>query len=74
MASHDTELVILGYCKVDSPQAAAIKWIFSNEGSINRVTLEIRRVEGAESRQFEISRVLAADWIVGNVPFDESFK
>jgi hypothetical protein len=74
MVSPDTESVMLGYCKVDSPQAAAMEWIFSNEDPVNRVTLEIRRVEGAESRQFEISRVHAADWIVGNVSFDEGFK
>jgi hypothetical protein len=74
MASPDTEFVLLGYCKVDSPQAAAMESIFSNEDSINRVTVEVRRVAGAESRQFEISRVLAADWIVGNAPFDEGFK
>ncbi len=74
MASPDTEFVMLGYCKVGSPQAAAMEWIFSNEDSLNRVTLEIRRVKGAESRQFEISRVHAADWIVGSISFDEGFK
>ena len=36
--------------------------------------LEIRRIEGAESRQFEITRVLAEDWVMSAKPFDENFK
>jgi hypothetical protein len=36
--------------------------------------MEIQRVEGAESRQFEILKVVAEDWVVGEVPFDEGFN
>ncbi len=74
MAAPDTEQLMLGYCKVDSPQAAAIQWIFSKGTRINRATLEIRRVEGASPKQFEIVRVLAEDWVMGEKPFDEGFK
>lgn len=75
MASPDTEETLLGYCKVGSPQAAAMNWIFSKvDSKVCRATLELRRVEGAEARQFEIARVLAQDWVVGDVPFSEGFR
>lgn len=75
MASPDTETMLLGYCRVGSPQAAALDWMFSKgDTNVCRATLELRRVEGAETRQFEIARVLAQDWIVNEVPFDEGFR
>lgn len=74
LASPDTDQISLGYCKKNSPQAAALDRIFSRERKMLRATLEIRRVDGAESRQFEISGVLAEDWVVGPVPFDENFR
>lgn len=73
MASPDIDGILSGYCKVGSPQAAAMKWIFAKEAKLNRVTLELRWVEGAGARQFEVSRVLAEDWVMGEVPFDERF-
>lgn len=72
--SIDSEENLRAYCKIGSPQAAALKWMLSKEAKIVRATLEIRRVEGAESRQFEITRVLAEDWVMGPTPFDEKFK
>ena len=74
IASPDTDQVLLGYAKTGSPQAAAMKWIFSKDGRMNRTTLEIRRVAEGEPRQFEISKVLAEDWVMVAVPFDEGFK
>lgn len=74
LASPDTDQILLAYCKTGSPQAAAMDWIFSAENKMTRMTLEIRRVAGAESRQFEISKVIAVDWVVSAVPFDEGFK
>lgn len=74
MASPDTEEMLLAYCKVGSRQAAALSWMFSKEAKMTRATLEIRRVEGAESRQFEIVKVIAEDWVADKVPFDESFN
>ncbi|MEY3898018.1 MAG: hypothetical protein RLZZ214_3539 [Verrucomicrobiota bacterium] len=73
MASPDIDGILTGYCKAGSPQAAALKWIFSKESKLNRVTLELRRVEGAGTRQFEISRVLAEDWVMGAAAFDTGF-
>lgn len=65
--------ILRGYCKLDSPQAKAMQRIFTGESRIGRVTLEIRKVEGADSRQFEITRVLAEDWVMPARPFDEKF-
>ena len=74
LASPDTDQTLLAYCKTGSPQAAALAWIFSAENKMTRMTLEIRRVAGAEPRQFEITKVIAVDWVVGTVAFDEGFK
>lgn len=74
IGSPDTDQVLLAYAKTGSPQAAAMRWIFSKDSRMSRTTLEIRRVPDGEPRQFEISRVLAEDWVVGAVPFDDGFK
>jgi hypothetical protein len=73
MASPDIDGILTGYCKAGSPQAAAMKWIFSKEAKLNRVTLELRRVEGAGVRQFKVARVLAEDWVMAEAPFDAGF-
>lgn len=80
LASPDHEQTLLGYARRDSAQARAMGQIMAHlkelgeEVSMARAVLEIRRVEGASVRQFEISRVLAQDWVMGEVPFDEGFK
>jgi hypothetical protein len=80
MATPDREEVLLGYCRKSSPQARAMARIVESESTenlaptLNRATVEIVKVAGASSRQFEISRVLAEDWVVGPVAFDEGFK
>ena len=63
MGSPDVGGGLYGYCKVGSPQAEEIAKLIRERG-IKRVTLEIRRVEGGGKRQFEISRVLAPDWVI----------
>ena len=65
--------LLCGYCRVDSPQAKAMERIFSDDEKTHRLTVEIRRTAGAESRQFEITRVLAEDWVLSATPFDEKF-
>jgi hypothetical protein len=42
--------------------------------TLNRAVLEIRHAAGAEQRQFEITRVLAEDWVMGSMAFDQNFK
>jgi hypothetical protein len=73
MASPDvSDTLLVGYCKRDSYQHQAMEMMWtSDEVIVVRATLEVRRVEGAEARQFEITRVLAEDWVTGEQPFDE---
>lgn len=72
MVSPETEEVLLGYCRVESAVAATLKKLFSEGEKMKRATLEIRRVKDGEPRQFEIIRVLAQDWILGDAPDEHS--
>ncbi|MBC8127232.1 MAG: hypothetical protein H8M99_08845 [Gloeobacteraceae cyanobacterium ES-bin-144] len=80
IVSPERSEVMLGYCRKGSRQDAAMQSIMTNAGRsvdgspIVRATLEIQRRDGAELRQFEITRVLAEDWIMAAKPFDENFK
>jgi len=80
LVSPDHEQTLLGYCRRDSAQAEAMEETMErlkelgDDATMARAVLEIRRVEGTDNRQFEISRVLAQDWVLGAVPFDEGFK
>lgn len=71
---------LLAYCRKDSPQAAAMAQMLAHDKgpprgrAVNRATLQLRRVAGAEARQFEIERVLAEDWVLADTPFDEQHK
>lgn len=78
MASPDHDTILVGYCRKGSPQERAMEWISSQDKNsagqrFNRATLELKRPVGAESRQFEISRVLAEDWVLADQPFDAAF-
>ena len=76
LGSPDLTEDLWGYCRKDSPQAAAMKSIMikgitpSKAKNLFRATLGIRRVDGAQPRQFEINRVLAEDWVRSAEPFD----
>jgi hypothetical protein len=79
MASPDSEKILLGYCRKDTPQAHALSLVFPREeepqnahSRLKRATLELLRPDGAEARQFEITRVLAEDWVLSDKAFDES--
>jgi hypothetical protein len=80
MTTPDSEEILFGYCRKGSPQAEAMGRIVTDEemqdgGRFgNRATLEILRNEGSESRQFEITRVLAEDWVLGEAAFDGSYQ
>ena len=73
LATPDAEEILLGYCKVGSPQAAALASMTSKDSALVRATLGIRRVDGGGVRQFEIYQVMAEDWVLGARPFDERF-
>jgi len=74
LVSLDVDQLFSGYCRVNSPQQRALHMILSDAAGMARVTLKLRRVEGAGARQFEIARVLAQDWVMGPVPFDEAIE
>jgi len=74
MAIPQSDELMLGYCKIGSPQALAMKAMFSRDRRMSRGTLEVSRVPEGEARQFEILRVLAEDWVMGEIPFDERFR
>jgi hypothetical protein len=64
---------LIGYCKRDSLQHKAMKEILAKWPTdvLPRITVEVRRVAGAEPRQLEITGVLAEDWVVGDRKFEE---
>jgi hypothetical protein len=64
LASPDTDEVLHGYCRVGTPAADEMKRLFADGEGSSRATLELHRVKDAGPRQFEISRVLAKDWIL----------
>lgn len=70
IVSPDSDQMLYAYAKADSPQNEAIKRILSSEEKLHKATLEIRTVAGASLRQFQISKVIAENWVVGETPFD----
>jgi hypothetical protein len=71
MVSPDMDEKLVGYCKVASSQHRAMESLWtSGDVKFARVTLEINRVENSDRRQFEITHVLAEDWVMGEKPLD----
>lgn len=70
LASPDLPEMLFGYCRRDSAQFAAIRDLLSRK-KLARAVLVLERVDGAGNRQFRIKRVLAADWLMGDVAADE---
>ncbi len=73
LVSPDTPEILYGYSRKGSPQHSALTRILSNEDKAHRATLVIRTLPEAGERQFEISRVLAENWVLGEKDFDRSF-
>jgi len=71
LASPDVDQLMFGYCKIGSTQETAIQRLIQDARGPIRAVLKIQRPEGASSRQFEIVSVLAQNWIIGPVPFDQ---
>lgn len=64
LASPDLEETLHGYCKVGSAQAEAVEKLFAEGNTMSRASLEIRRAQDGGKRQFEITRLLATDWVL----------
>jgi hypothetical protein len=64
IASPDIDELLRGYCRVGSPEQLALEKLLEDGERMRRATLELTRVENAEARQFEITRILAKDWVM----------
>jgi len=64
LASPDMDEVMHSYCKVGSAEEIALKELFKDGTRLCRAVLELRRVAGAGPRQFEVSKVIMADWLL----------
>lgn len=73
MVSPDLPNILYGYAALGSRQDKALRQILSSDEKIHRATLGIRSHPAAGTRQFEITRVLAENWVVGEAAFDEGF-
>ena len=81
MASPDNDQILLGYCRRDERQHKAIQRILARESGTDvsgatarRATLGLVHRYGAEPRQFEISQVLAEDWVVSEMAFEDTLS
>jgi hypothetical protein len=68
ITSPDTETSGFAYCRVHSPEHQALETMLAQTARQIRATLEIARVENAESRQFRITSVVSQDWVAVNPP------
>ncbi|MCW1883533.1 hypothetical protein OKA04_02265 [Luteolibacter flavescens] len=76
LLSPDQGTVMLGYVTRGTPQYEALASSMNRaerraQGGALRMTLMIRHTEGAEARQFEITRVLSDEWALGDQPLDD---
>ncbi len=89
LKSPDHDAVVYAYCRRSSPQGEAMyaledlalrrgqdtgTLIAAGDAASFRVTLELRRQGGIDSRQVEIVSVVAEDWFVSGTNFDETFE
>jgi len=84
IASPDNDTLMYGYVPRTSSQFEALGKITAGDsagparpgarGKSVRVTLEILHQEGADPRQFEITRVLSDEWAIGAQPLDEKLS
>ncbi|MGA0846032.1 MAG: hypothetical protein ACO3RV_05775, partial [Luteolibacter sp.] len=76
MASPDIEPILMGYTRIGSPQDTALRRLLlrgsRKQAGVQRVTLRIKRPADSVDRQFQITRVLAEDWVLTDQAFDRS--
>lgn len=72
IASPDVEEILYAYAKRGSAQNIAMEKILSREETTQRIALQIRKLPESGNRQFQISRVLAEDWVIRETAFDEN--
>lgn len=62
--SPDLKGLLRAYCRAGTPLADSVAKIFEDGRQLSRVTLEINRIPDSEKSQFEITRLLATDWVL----------
>jgi hypothetical protein len=78
LKTQESDVMMFGYCRVGSAQNIALKRILgraTDKGIVAyrpHAVLELRRVENAETRQIEITRVLAEGWVMSDVALDKT--
>lgn len=75
LASPDHDTLFFGYALRGSAQHMAMSQLLrrnplSPNRTVKRMTLDLRHTGTGDRRQFEIVRVMADDWALGNEPFD----
>ena len=73
MVSLEIPDLLYGYVKPGSSQDKALRRIIDTDETVHRATLNLIKQPGSGPRQFEISSVVAENWIIGKKNFDESF-
>ncbi len=73
LVSPDMDIILYGYVKRNTPASRALQKIMETEVSFHSATLSILTAPEGAGRQFEISRVLAENWVVGDLPYDGLF-
>ena len=72
IASPDVKDLMFGYCRRNSDQDRAMWQIIQDQpNGLARATVELGLIDEAGVRQFEVKKVMAQDWVVSGVPFDE---
>lgn len=80
MASPDHETLMFGYVQRDSERLEAMLKGLNKDGALtaapargqsNRLTLEISHKDGAQPRQFEITKLLSDEWVVGEIALED---
>lgn len=73
LSSPDMPEPLYAYTKRGSSQDLALTRIIDADEKFRHATLSITKQPDSGPRQFEISRVIAENWIIGAKDFDESF-
>lgn len=61
--SPDIDTTAFVYSRIGSPENRQVRALLEREGGMVRANVEIRRTDGALRNQFELTRVIAGDWL-----------
>lgn len=73
LTSPDITDALYAYAKRGSSQDKALRSIIITDEILHHVSLGIMKQADSDPRQFEVTRVISANWIAGEKDFDESF-